>query len=103
MNYAALTCSSIGWAVALYGFAWVSSGRAGRNTWNAVGAGSMLWWTAADVLGHAGEIWIMCDAAIFAWFAYRWWTGGGGDDTKKRLRRWVRKWSPVRRTAPQGA
>lgn len=42
------------------------------------------------------------NAAGCAGFAWGWWNGGGGDDTRKRLRRWARKFDPVRRTAPQG-
>jgi hypothetical protein len=43
------------------------------------------------------------DAAGFAYFAWCWWNGGGGDDTKRRLRKWARKFQAVRRTAPAGA
>ncbi|MFH9426026.1 hypothetical protein [Streptomyces sp. NPDC017529] len=45
----------------------------------------------------------MFAAAIAAWCGYRWWKGGGGDDTKRRLRAVRKAFSPVRRTAPQGA
>ena len=55
-----------------------------------------------DVMHH-DQLWAVIDAACFAWFAWSWWNGGGGDDTKRRLRRWVRKFEGVRRTAPVGA
>lgn len=48
------------------------------------------------------HLWAVIDAVGFAWFAWKWWNGGGGDDTKRRLRRWARKFQPVRRTAPAG-
>jgi threonine/homoserine/homoserine lactone efflux protein len=38
-------------------------------------------------------------ALYFAYFAYQWWKGGGGDGTKRRLRK-LRRFLPVRRTAP---
>lgn len=40
------------------------------------------------------------NAASTAIAAYMWWRDGGGDDTKRRLRRWARKFHGVRRTAP---
>jgi phosphatidylserine synthase len=40
-------------------------------------------------------------AAATAISIYWWWHGGGGDGTKKRLRSALRKFTPVRRTAPQ--
>ncbi|MDI6521698.1 hypothetical protein QMA61_36600 [Streptomyces coelicoflavus] len=39
-------------------------------------------------------------AACFAWM---WWNGGGGDGTKRRARKWARRFQGVRRTAPEGA
>ncbi|MGW2861886.1 hypothetical protein [Streptomyces sp. NPDC001205] len=51
--------------------------------------------------GHS--VWAVIDAALFAFFAYRWWTGGGGDDTKRRLRSLRTRFTPSRRTAPQAA
>lgn len=41
------------------------------------------------------------DAAFFAVWAYQWWKGGGGNGTKRRLKKLARKFTPVRRTAPQ--
>lgn len=38
-----------------------------------------------------------------AWMAYQWWTGGGGDGTRRRLRHLRRRFTGVRRTAPQAA
>lgn len=49
------------------------------------------------------RLWVCLDAAAFAFFAWLWWTGGGGDDTKRRLRKWARRFRAVRRTAPAGA
>jgi hypothetical protein len=43
------------------------------------------------------------DAALAAFYAWRWWKNGGGDDTKRRLRSLGRRFSPVRRTAPSAA
>ena len=40
-------------------------------------------------------------AAFCAVFAYFWWHRGGGDGTRRRLRSLRRKFSGVRRTAPQ--
>jgi hypothetical protein len=64
-------------------------------------AWAMYWllWYISDALDHdlLGEI---IDAVFFAIYAYWWWNGGGGDDTKRRFRLLVRKFTPVRRTAP---
>ncbi|MFI6055909.1 hypothetical protein ACIBCO_38270 [Streptomyces violascens] len=43
------------------------------------------------------------NAALTAYFAWRWWKNGGGDDTKRRLRGLARRVTPVRRTAPTTA
>ncbi|MFE9559087.1 hypothetical protein ACFYMW_39100 [Streptomyces sp. NPDC006692] len=43
------------------------------------------------------------DAALTAYYAWRWWKSGGGDDTKRRLRGLARRFTPVRRTAPSTA
>jgi hypothetical protein len=42
-------------------------------------------------------------AALGAINAWGWWNGGGGDGTRRRLRKWARRFQGVRRTAPQGA
>jgi hypothetical protein len=53
-----------------------------------------------DALAHdaLGQIW---QAAYTAFWAWQWWKGGGGDGTKRRLKKWARKFTPMRRTAPQ--
>ncbi|MGV2914664.1 hypothetical protein [Streptomyces alfalfae] len=42
-------------------------------------------------------------AAGAAYHGWQWWNSGGGDDTKRRMKRWGRRFQGVRRTAPQGA
>ncbi|MGW3563517.1 hypothetical protein ACWDSL_06385 [Streptomyces sp. NPDC000941] len=42
-------------------------------------------------------------AAAAAFTAWYWWNGGGGDGTRRRLRRWARRFRGVRRTAPAGS
>lgn len=39
-------------------------------------------------------------AAVGALAAWLWRKGGGGDGTRRRLKRWVRRFEGVRRTAP---
>jgi hypothetical protein len=58
---------------------------------------------AIDDLRDRDSLWALCETAACAYFAWRWWHGGGGDDMKRRLRRWARRFTPVRRTAPAGA
>ena len=41
-------------------------------------------------------------AGVLAVTLWLWWKNGGGDNTRRRLRRWARKFQPVRRTAPAG-
>ena len=48
-------------------------------------------------------VWAAVSAAGLAWSLWLWWHGGGGDDTKRRLRRWSRRFEGVRRTAPAGS
>lgn len=56
----------------------------------------------ADLASHK-PAWAVVNGGVCAWYAHRWWNGGGGDDTKRRLRSLGRRFTPVRRTAPQGA
>lgn len=44
------------------------------------------------------QIW---QAAWTTYWAWLWWQGGGGDKTKRRLKKLARKFTPVRRAAPQ--
>ena len=57
-------------------------------------------WSLNDIRIGA-HIAAVVSAAMCAFFAYGWWRGGGGDGTKRRLRALRRKFSDVRRTAPQ--
>jgi len=65
--------------------------------WYALSGGNFL---IASVMEHDrwGAVW---DAIWTAFYLWVWWNGGGGDKTKKRLKKLARKFSPVRRAAPQ--
>ncbi|MGW2725645.1 hypothetical protein [Streptomyces sp. NPDC001492] len=68
----------------------------------------LLWAVANFMTGIAAVLddvlWLACGcAAVTAWCAYDWWHKGGGDGTRRRLKRWARRFQGVRRTAPQGA
>lgn len=41
--------------------------------------------------------------AAAGYLGWKWWDGGGGDGTRRRLRRWARRFHGVRRTAPAGS
>ena len=41
--------------------------------------------------------------AAAGYLAWKWWTGDGDDNTKRRLRKWARRFRGVRRTASAGA
>jgi hypothetical protein len=43
------------------------------------------------------------NAASTALHAWAWWHGGGGDGTRRRLKKWGRRFQGVRRTAPTTA
>lgn len=67
------------------------------------------WLCAADVCFLTGAITMGSDLiagiaagslALMLWF---WWNSGGGDGTKRRLKRWARRFEGVRRTAPAAA
>ncbi|MEV0016625.1 hypothetical protein [Streptomyces tendae] len=49
------------------------------------------------------QLWAAVDAAVAAWVLWQWWNNGGGDNTRRRLRRWSRRFQGVRRTAPASA
>ena len=73
----------------------VLSFRAGHG-WQVVGFAVGL---VPEIYCHETVIsWIM--SAIMAGNVWFWWKGGGGDDTKRRLRDTLKKFQPVRRTAP---
>lgn len=55
--------------------------------------------TLASVVQHL-TFWSYWSAAFTAWELYRWWKNGGDDDTKRRLRKWKKKFESVRRMAP---
>jgi hypothetical protein len=54
-----------------------------------------------DALRTGEHLLAVFAAAMSALFAHRWWRGGGGDGTRRRLRALRRRFSGVRRTAPQ--
>lgn len=62
---------------------------------------SMIWaiYTVVDVM-TGQHIASYIDAVMCVGYLYQWWKHGGGDDTKRRLRRLKRAFTPVRRTAP---
>jgi hypothetical protein len=74
-------------------------GRAASNALVALG------WTIFGTGAYLSRtyLWVDISAAMTAWALYEWWKHGGGDGTRKRLRSWGRRFTPVRRTAPQGA
>lgn len=79
-----------------------TTGRISRRTFYALIAASNGVALTASVANHdQGPASI--NAASMAISAWLWWQDGGGDDTKRRLRRWARKFQGVRRTAPVGA
>lgn len=59
--------------------------------------------TVMDITGHESHFWTGVSAATTAAYAWLWWNGGGGDNTKRRFREFKRKFSGVRRTAPNMA
>ncbi|MFF2094804.1 hypothetical protein [Streptomyces sp. NPDC058202] len=58
---------------------------------------------ALDDLRHHSYSWALIEAAACAFFAWHWWNDGGDDDTKRRLRKWARRFQATRRTAPSAA
>jgi hypothetical protein len=52
---------------------------------------------------HGSTTLASISAAVMALSLWQWWNSGGGDDTKRRLRKWARKFQGVRRTAPAGS
>ena len=86
-------------AFLLCGFVAWATGRMCTHQRNGMFALAYPWFWISNMIEH-NHLWAVLDAAFFAWFAWSWWNGGGGDDTKRRLRKWARKFQGVRRTAP---
>jgi hypothetical protein len=78
------------------------TGRPSRKTAALLAA---LGWTMYGTASYMIGAWlnVLIAAGLGAGCLWLWWNDGGGDDTKRRLKRWARKFTPVRRTAPQGA
>lgn len=53
----------------------------------------------ARIIDHSVG-WALWNAWLCGWFTYLWWHGGG-DGTRRRLRSLRRRFTGVRRTAPQ--
>lgn len=91
-----------GLGIALCAVAAMVTGRAKpKNALGIAAIGSSMV-TLGDILTGVKPLagFAAMDTAILT---YLWWTHGGGDGTKKRLRALARKFTPVRRTAPQHA
>lgn len=73
-----------------------------RRTGYALMAWSVALSGLRDVL-KGNAFWAALDAGLMAWFLWAWWNSGGGDGTRRRLRRWARRFQGVRRTAPVAA
>lgn len=74
------------------------TGRVGRKAFDGLTAIAYLLLLASSA-PNGQYVWASFDAAICAYFAWRWWTGGGGDDTRRRLRSAAKRFAPRRRTA----
>lgn len=64
-----------------------------------IGESLLTLWAIHQGMHFYAALYAACGAVNF----YVWWHRGGGDGTKRRLRSLVRKFTPVRRTAPQVA
>ncbi|MFK0172621.1 hypothetical protein ACIQU5_27875 [Streptomyces sp. NPDC090306] len=69
-----------------------------HQAWGTLALAWLLSWLQDVADGRRAVSYV--DAALVAWCAWRWWKGGGGDNTRLRLRRLARRFTPVRRTAP---
>lgn len=74
-------------------------GRVSRKSYN-LGMGCSC---SVDVVGALivhDRVMPAVNAALAAIFLWLWWKSGGDDDTKKRWRKFKKKFEGVRRTAP---
>jgi len=76
-----------------------AAGRIAKRTFFALLAVSNGLALLSAVISH-NQFGASINAASLAAALYGWWQNGGGDDTKRRLRKWARKFEGVRRTAP---
>lgn len=93
-TWSAVICEGIGLAVWIKGHSWWRA-----CGWFAYTQGAFL---ITDMIGH--ERWFgVWNAMWLAYYIWVWWNGGGGGKTRKRLKKWAKSFTPVRRTAPQSA
>lgn len=92
----------LGMAVFLPANAMFLMGRLKRHHYAGLLAVASGIWAVHDIHTHSWPS-AALQTAFAAWEAWAWWKGGGGDDTKKRLRKWSRAFTPNRRTAPSAA
>lgn len=102
MIWFALALTVTGCSLFAAGFAAHAMGRLGKHALNGLFVAANSFNLVASVLMHNRVTGGIC-AGSLALSAWVWWNGGGGDATKRRLRKWARKFTGVRRTAPAGA
>jgi len=94
--------SATGFGILVLGYVLRSRRMIKDHTWCGITALASVAYMTGHVVVHetiGATLW----SASAAWFAYKWWTGGGSDGTRKRLRKIAERFTPTRRTAPQGA
>lgn len=92
----------LGMAVFLPAIAMLLLGRIKSHHYAGLAAIAFAIWAIDDIRRHSWGFGLF-QTVMSAWEAWVWWKGGGGDDTKKRLRKWSRAFTPNRRTAPSAA
>jgi hypothetical protein len=101
MIYFTLALTAAGFAVLAANLTAFLLGRTGWRTLHGGNAAANALVLLGNVI-HGSTTLASISAAVMALSLWQWWNSGGGDDTKRRLRKWARKFQGVRRTAPAG-
>ncbi|AYG77902.1 hypothetical protein DWB77_00009 [Streptomyces hundungensis] len=102
MDVFALFSICIPVALGLCALAGALTGRLSARHFYALLTTAMLIRSIANI-AQGKALYAATDAALTAYYAWRWWKNGGGDDTKRRLRSVAKGFTPTRRTAPTTA
>jgi hypothetical protein len=74
-------------------------GRFGLRTFYGLGSAAMGLFLLKDTVLVPDTVDSLIAAVFLGIFLHLWWINGGGDNTKKRLRKWAKKFEGRRRTA----
>lgn len=88
-------------AVAVFTYAALAPWMTRRSLWGFLMLGFSMNALACALADN--QMILVINTTLGTLAAWMWWNNGGGDNTKRRLRGALKKFVPVRRTAPEAA